>query len=678
MRPSRRTLALVCALLTATCTTDDPVQPDVDAPVAPGHRLRGGMRGVESSFSFLPPLVKRPHTSGAFDGDLLPEVDVCLLDESGEACATVQPDGLPSWPSGSVHVRGRKYQVSWDTGDTGWSLDPDRFYRITVRVSGVELGHIDLDPRDGRRGKRGRARHDHGRGDDPYTFRIGETIPIKFWIGTGALCDSGDPAVIECTEQAIIDEDGGTVRLTREGEILAVTIAPNSIPGGDPITLILERLDPDLLGEPCLPGLDAPQFGPCFRIRAEGLDGALTNPAVVSICSEIDGFDLPAGQDALQIHRYTDAGEIYGLANTPTMDCAEEMGLLRVPDSGPMRYAALGVNAVARFLGPRPLHAAHLGLGGLTSSFSRFRWALPGGMQVVDGDGLLLLEAAPGPIPATVEVLDEDGLAVAGATVHFETSDGTLSAPSAVTGADGRATVEWTLDGLPPGERTLTAYATGLWDVLPGHDSGFLVDRQELTLTATTCAGGFGTPTIDGSYDAGEWGCAHSVPLTVDVDGTPTPAEVHWMNDGTDLYFAVRVQDPTFDAMGNNIRVDFDNDGLGTRDPGDDAIGFEIGSGFIDEHLTAQCIAAAYFWCQSFGEASIDGAGAVGHDAVGHDGAWTVYELAHPLAGTPGEDIIRSAGQELGFFLTFRVGNDLNVSWWPDYGVFHTLTVAGY
>jgi hypothetical protein len=449
------------------------------------------MRATGPSFSFLPPLVDRPRTSGTFNAHLLPEVSVCLLDLSDAACASSQPADLPFWPAGTVAVSGHKYQVSWDTGDTSSELDPSRNYRIIVRVGAVELGHVDVDPR--KRSRKSRGRYDdrdqdkHGSGF--YTFEVGKTIPIKFWISVGALCDSGDPVVIECTEQTIIDESGGTARLTREGEILAVTIAANSLPGPDPITLILERLDPLLLGEPCLPGLDAPQFGPCFRIRAQGLEGDLLHPAVVSICSEIGSFALPEGQDDLQIHRYTDDGAIYGLANTSTLDCATELGLLRVPQEGAMRWAALGVNAVARLVGPEPLRAAHFGLGGLTSSFSRFRWALPGEMEVVGGDLELIRDTSPISLPASIQVVDEEGLNVAGATVHFEASSGTLSSASVVTGADGLASIVWNL-GVPAlGEYTLTAYATGLWEELPGHTTGFLADRREVTLTVTVSAG---------------------------------------------------------------------------------------------------------------------------------------------------------------------------------------------
>ncbi len=168
--------------------------------------------------------------------------------------------------------------------------------------------------------------HDDGRttAGTGLRLRIGETAPDEVLDRRGSpLRPERGPAVIECAEQAIIDETGGTVRLTEPGDILAVTIVPNSLPGGDPITLVLERLDRALLGEPCLPGLDAPQYGPCFRIRALGLAGALIHPAIVSICADICHVRAPRGPGRVQIHRFSDDGSIYGLANTSTMECAE-------------------------------------------------------------------------------------------------------------------------------------------------------------------------------------------------------------------------------------------------------------------------------------------------------------------------------------------------------------------
>ena len=359
---------------------------------------------------------------------------------------------------------------------------------------------------------------------------------MKFWIGAGALCESGDPAVIECAEQSIVDDTGGTLRLTNLGDILAVTIVPNSLPGGDPITVVVERIDEGALGEPCLPGLDAPQYGPCFRIRALGLDGPLDAPAIVSICADPSTFGLPPGQDDVQIHRFSDDGNTYGLANTSTVECGEQVGLLKVPEGGLMRYAALGVNALARLVGPEPLSAAHLGLGGLTSSFSRFKWALPGEMTATEGDGVVLQASDAKTIPATVQVKDGEDLAVEGATVHFEASSGTLSAASAVTGADGLASVTWDLTGEPAGAHTLTASAAGLWVDLPEHTTGFQVNLEELTLTATIVgppAAVTGSPTGTVSGTAGEM---VSEPLSIvvtDAGGDPVSgAGVTWAASG--------------------------------------------------------------------------------------------------------------------------------------------------
>ncbi len=315
-----------------------------------------------------------------------------------------------------------------------------------------------------------------------------------------------------------------------------MTFVPNSLPGGDPITVVVERIDENALGEPCLPGLDAPQYGPCFRIRALGLEGPLETPAIVSICADPSTYGLPPGQDDVQIHRFSDDGNVYGLANTSTVDCTQQVGLLKVPERGLMRYAALGVNALARLVGPQPLAAAHLGLGGLTSSFSRFKWALPGEMTATDGDGVVLQASDGKTIPATVQVEDGEGLPVVGATVHFATSSGTVSAASAVTGADGVATVTWNLAGQPAGAHTLTASATGLWVDLPEHTTGFQVDLEQLTLTATIV----GSPSnISGSPSetlSGTAGETLSTPLSVvvtDVDGNPVSgATITWTASG--------------------------------------------------------------------------------------------------------------------------------------------------
>jgi len=866
MRPTRTPLYLVCTLLAASCTGDNVLQPDATVPTipAPSFELVDGSTGGNSGFYFLPPLVNNPTIVGTFNPDLLPSMDVCLLDTSNSACDPSQPANLPSWPTGTIVASDGKYAVSWDTGDPQWTaLDQNRNYRIHVRVADVELGHMDVNPQNPSGSTPGE--------DYPglYAFRLGETIPVKFWISVGALCESSDPAVIECAEESIVDETGGTLELTNLGDILSVTFVPNSLPGGDPITVIVERIDEDALGEPCLPGLDAPQYGPCFRIRALGLDGPLETPAIVSICADPSTYGLPPGQDDVQIHRFSDDGNVYGLANTSTTDCTQQVGLLKVPERGLMRYAALGVNALARLVGPQPLAAAHLGLGGLTSSFSRFKWALPGEMTATDGDGVVLQDLDSKTIPATVLVEDGEGLPVVGATVHFATSSGTVddaSTASAVTGADGLATVSWNLTGQPAGAHILTASASGLWVDLPEHTTGFQVDLEQLTLTATIvgppaevtgsptatvsgtagetvsdplsivvtdadgnpvfgagitwtasgdgsvagsaatspdgtatgtwtlattagpntatatvggltatftatagpaaaanlvatpdpvpdgyigttvplsatvtdaygnvrsgdavtwtvtggggsvsgdaltdatgsaaatwtlgntpgtnavlvnagglthtfqanaiCRDGWGTATVDGSFDAGEWVCARSEPFVANLSGGSTPAVVYWMNDGTRLYFAVRVQQTSLDKV-NNVRFDFDNDADGVAEAGDDAIGYDADSHtFLDQYLTAKCANNSQSGCGAT-DAIRNGDG-----AVGNDGSWTTYELRHPLGGDAnGQDFIRSAGQPLGFFLTLRVGKGAQGNTQiPGFRDFLNVTIVG-
>lgn len=44
--------------------------------------------------------------------------------------------------------------------------------------------------------------------------------------------------------------------------------------------------------------------------------------------------------------------------------------------------------------------------------------------------------------------------------------------------------------------------------------------------------------------------------------------------------------------------------------------------------------------------------------ALANDGTFTTSELSHPLGGDAnGQDLVRSAGDALGFFLTLRIGS---------------------
>lgn len=77
-------------------------------------------------------------------------------------------------------------------------------------------------------------------------------------------------------------------------------------------------------------------------------------------------------------------------------------------------------------------------------------------LQYVGGNGQEVLASGILPEPLRVRVLDRDGDPVAGVTVQWSASAGTLSAAQAVTDADGVASTTWTLTG-PLGRHTAFA-----------------------------------------------------------------------------------------------------------------------------------------------------------------------------------------------------------------------------
>ncbi|MDH5590756.1 MAG: hypothetical protein OEZ37_11980, partial [Gemmatimonadota bacterium] len=224
-------------------------------------------------------------------------------------------------------------------------------------------------------------------------------------------------------------------------------------------------------------------------------------------------------------------------------------------------------------------------------------------------------------------------------------------------GPDGTSWATWTL-GDVPGTNGALASAAGL-------EGAFNVEAG--------CLDGYGTATPDGVMGATEWICAHSMPFVANISGGSTDAEAYWMNDGSNLYFAVRVRQSTYDRS-NSLRVDFDNDGDGIHEAGDDAIGFDADGGtFFDQYLTEKCSNSGQSGCGA-ADGSVDGAG-----ASANDGTWTVYELSHPLAAGDPRDFFLSSGDPFGFFLTLRVGKGAQGNTQvPGFRDFMQTTVAGH
>jgi hypothetical protein len=125
-------------------------------------------------------------------------------------------------------------------------------------------------------------------------------------------------------------------------------------------------------------------------------------------------------------------------------------------------------------------------------------------------------------------------------------------------------------------------------------------------------------------------------------------------------------------AKVNSLRLDFDNVWGNGPSADDDAIGYDADlDTFFDEYLGDSCVNKGQSGCGS-PDSSIDGDG-----AVTNDGENTVCELAHPLAGMPGEDfIIRTSGESLGFYLTLRSGNGAqDNTQWPGFRIFREVAI---
>ena len=161
-------------------------------------------------------------------------------------------------------------------------------------------------------------------------------------------------------------------------------------------------------------------------------------------------------------------------------------------------------------------------------------------------------------------------------------------------------------------------------------------------------------------------------PFQANISGGTTDAEVYWMNDGANLYLAVRVLQSSLNNV-NDVRFDFDNNGDGIPAVGDDAIGYQGEDMLpIDQYLDRKCLNRSQSGCgKNDGSVDVDG-------AVANDGTWTTFELSHPLVGDQGEDFSVGTGDALGFFLSIQQGNGAQGNTqWPGFRTYETITIVG-
>lgn len=665
-------LALI-ALAFAACTdgTSVPTLTDPEVPpVASAISDADPTADPQSEYPiyFLSPLVKGRSPMGTFNPNLAPEIAVCeLTGADGVALSEwTCVDGDPAVYFGpgifAVDPVNEVYQFNWNT-DLEGPLDHTKLYRVQVVMGDIVLGFFDINPQDP---------SGETPGEDEtglHAFRLGETLPIKFWLAS--IDCQIDGRVVECNEWSVYREQGAQLALVGNGAPIGVDIRANSLPVDNPVvTFRLERIELGE-GESCIPGLDVPTFGPCLHITTipeELATGGLLLPNVIAVCEERESLRqyLADENSLLNIQMFrlpSDGSGPEALKNVNTWLCPDDPE--PEPD-GLMGMLARVFRPVTRLVAPQPLRAIHLGRGGElgegVTGFSYYTWGLPAQLTILSGDnqfGDANAYADPAPV---VKVVDDGGYPVQGATVHFEVlaGDGTVMPASGVSGSDGTVTASWQFGPLV-GANVLEAWGYGLFgegDDFIAHESEWAPDRGSVFFNATACAAdgsNLGTATVDGVLSAEEWGCAFREPyeFTANLGSGGVPAELYWMNDADNLYLAVKVYGA--DKV-NALRFDFDNDGDGVTEALDDAVNYDPATDtYVDAYITEKCSQSNQSGCgESDASAGGTNDGMVKFTNV--DGV-TVYELMKPLNSGDGYDFAYAPGEAVKLFGTLRLGN---------------------
>ena len=474
MRPPRaRRLAtsLVAAALLTACFGDSSTGPG--SP--PNTMISDGSReGGNPNFFFLPPLVPNPSgdedfDAGEFNGSWSPVVEVCEVSLANLAAGCT--GGVVRTYSGTavtVSLADEHYQVQVDTREA-WAVG-GKTYRATVLLVGkrrVELGFIDVTLST----DKGSAKN--VRYEDVVTLSDGRTLPLKFRIENGASVSPDAPAYAE----QVVTQAGAIVRTDASGgpgSFVAQFPAGWLPEGFTSVIVTIEQLN---VGEtnPCLVSVpNLIQTSDCWRVETYPQLPSLAEDVIVAFCPTIPATNPVYG--AQSIFKFDSPATLRELANVATglIDCDGAGPIGRLPDDfmGRLRHRALALaRGVGNLVAPRELHAIDAGWGGRIAAatgesvgdgaFSEFFWGVPVQVEIFGGNGQ---SAAPGsalatPLSVRVTGTHEDGgvnLPVPGVVVTFAPSAGSVSAATAITNADGVASVSWTL-GSAAGAQALVA-----------------------------------------------------------------------------------------------------------------------------------------------------------------------------------------------------------------------------
>lgn len=374
-----KSLALVLLATMAVACSNDRAYPP-----APTFLIEDGNHNGNVFFYWLPPILKQQAPGWqTFSSQLGPTITITNLC-TGSVIRSIS--------GADVQLGNGQYQAKWRTRDD--DLDTACTYRLAVSVGARQLGVADLDVVDnGRELKRVNT-------DEYIPLLDDRTLPIKFFVGVGSLCD---PGVIDCGE-GVAQPGVSTTIVTLSGHAGLV------VPAGavsENVTVAIQSVD-NAPASVCIPGLVNQYAGheldnACYEYRATPSAGSgelghftFNSKVTVGICPPVNAMqESHAVLDLLQIYRFDDLGGggtlTQALRNVPApfLQCD--------PDYDDTILGTVG-RALLNLIGPRPLYASavstafDLGSGGSTDGFSRFTWALPVG-------GMLNFEVNPDQLP---------------------------------------------------------------------------------------------------------------------------------------------------------------------------------------------------------------------------------------------------------------------------------------
>jgi hypothetical protein len=173
-------------------------------------------------------------------------------------------------------------------------------------------------------------------------------------------------------------------------------------------------------------------------------------------------------------------------------------------------------------------------------------------------------------------------------------------------------------------------------------------------------------PQIDGAFSSGEWASAQTLDIQVNLpEGGTTPGRLYLMNDGTNLYVALRITRAEADPA-TTFSVNLDTDYDRQVSPGDDTLGvtYDLYGGttsFDNVYYTGgECPEDAI--CSS-SDTTRGGTNDV-TAAVGAAGGYVIYEMSKPLLPTDGLDA--TMVQTSGIAMTFAIRLLAAGAEWPN------------